>query len=185
MLSACSLTRSSELRLADEIGPTATPGKPATALRQTAKHEHAVPDAASDGQSSHIDPHRKAASHAKPGATAVQRHRHIRRRAQHDAGGAALHRPPGDPHGRASGSAAEIDRGAWRAADVRAHPDAGRPLLQFARRDQPGRVTRASGRGAAHRPASARSIRARTRWTISRRSWAHPARPSNRSQQIR
>ena len=31
MLSACSLTRSSELRLADEIGPTATPGRQATA----------------------------------------------------------------------------------------------------------------------------------------------------------
>jgi hypothetical protein len=31
LLSACSLTRSSELRLADEIGPTATPGRPTTA----------------------------------------------------------------------------------------------------------------------------------------------------------
>ena len=31
LLSACSLTRSSELRLADEVGPTATPGRPTTA----------------------------------------------------------------------------------------------------------------------------------------------------------
>ena len=43
MLTACSLVRSSELRLADEIDPTATPGRPTSASARTAKHERPSP----------------------------------------------------------------------------------------------------------------------------------------------